>query len=110
MGKKKTGKNTGEEAVAVDPNIAATLSSWEVVRNLSYFAEDGNYGSASGLTIMETTHWNELDWRILDGASDWARPEVARVLTESYEPDADEEALRAKLANLGVDLTEYEAG
>ena len=102
MGKKKTGKNTGEEA----GSVAAT----EVVRTLSYFAEDGNYGSASGLTIMETTHWNELDWEIIDGASDWARPEVARVLTESYEPNSDEAALRAKLANLGVDLKEYEAG
>jgi hypothetical protein len=100
VGKKKTDKNAGEEAGAV--------ASTEVVRTLSYFAEDGNYGSASGLTIMETTHWNELDWEIIDGASDWARPEVARVLTESYEPDADEEALRAKLANLGVDLKEYE--
>ena len=100
MGKKKTDKNAGKEAGAVAPT--------EVVRTLSYFAEDGNYGSASGLTIMETTHWNELDWEIIDGASDWARPEVARVLTESYEPNADEGALRAKLANLGVDLKEYE--
>ncbi len=100
MGKKNTDKNTGKEAEAV--------ASTEVVRTLSYFAEDGNYGSASGLTIMETTHWNELDWEIIDGASDWARPEVARVLTESYEPNADEEALRAKLANLGIDLKEYE--
>jgi hypothetical protein len=100
MAKKNTDKNTGKEAEAV--------ATTEVVRTLSYFGEDGNYGNASGLTIMETTHWNELDWEIIDGASDWARPEVARVLTESYEPDADEEALRAKLANLGVDLKEYE--
>lgn len=100
MGKKNTDKNAGKEANAVETT--------EVVRTLSYFAEDGNYGSASGLTIMETTHWNELDWEIIDGASDWARPEVARVLTESYEPNADEEALRAKLANLGIDLKEYE--
>jgi hypothetical protein len=100
VGKKNTDKNAGKEANAVETT--------EVVRTLSYFAEDGNYGSASGLTIMETTHWNELDWEIIDGASDWARPEVARVLTESYEPNADEEALRAKLANLGIDLKEYE--
>lgn len=100
MDKENTDKNTGEEAGAVE--------STEVVRTLSYFAEDGNYGSASGLTIMETTHWDELDWEIIDGASDYARPEVARVLTESYEPNADEQALRAKLANLGVDLKEYE--
>jgi hypothetical protein len=102
VGKKETARIEKQELIA-----AATV---EVVRTLSYFAEDGNYGSASGLTIMETTHWNELDWRIIDEASDWARPEVARVLTESYEPNSDEKALRAKLANLGVDLKEYEAG
>jgi hypothetical protein len=101
------GKNKTASVEKTELIEAATV---EVVRTLSYFAEDGNYGSASGLTIMETTHWNELDWEILEGASDGARPEVARVLTESYEPNADEAALRAKLASLGVDLTEYEAG
>jgi hypothetical protein len=80
----------------------------ETVRVLNYFAEDGSYGNASGLTIMETTHWDKTDWAIIEGASDWARPEVARVLTESYEPGASEEALRARLDALGVDLTEYE--
>jgi hypothetical protein len=80
----------------------------EAVRSLHYFAEDGSYGNASGLTIMETTHWDETDWAIIEGASDWARPEVARVLTESYEPGASEEALRARLDSLGVDLTEFE--
>jgi hypothetical protein len=77
-------------------------------RALHYFAEDGSYGNASGLTIMETTHWDETDWAIIEGAADWARPEVARVLTESYEPGASEEALRARLDSLGVNLTEFE--
>jgi hypothetical protein len=80
----------------------------EVTRVINYFAEDGNYGNASGLTIMETTHWDETDWAIIESASEWARPEVARVLTESYEPGADEAALRAKLDALGIDLTEFE--
>lgn len=78
------------------------------IRSLNYFAEDGNYGDADGLTIMETTHWDETDWAIIEGASDWARPEIARILTESYEPGASEEALREKLASLGVDMTQYE--
>jgi hypothetical protein len=80
----------------------------EVVRTLNYFAEDGNYGNADGLTIMETTHWDDTDWEIIESAAEWARPEVARVLTESYEPGADEKVLRAKLDSLGIDLTEYE--
>lgn len=78
------------------------------IRSLNYFAEDGNYGDADGLTIMETTHWDKTDWAIIEGASDWARPEIARILTESYEPGASEEALREKLASLGVDMTQYE--
>ena len=87
---------------------APAAAEGEVVRTLNYFAEDGSYGNADGLTIMETTHWDDTDWAIIESASDWARPEVARVLTESYEPGANEEALRAKLDALGVDLTEYE--
>jgi hypothetical protein len=79
-----------------------------LTRTLSYFAEDGSYGNADGVTIMETTHWNETDWAIIEAAAEWARPEVARALTESYEPGADEAALRARLESLGVDLSPYE--
>jgi hypothetical protein len=80
----------------------------ELKRTLAYFAVDGNYGDASGLVVMETTHWSEIDWEIIEEADDWVRPSVARVLTESYEKDANEEALRAKLTEYGVDLSRYE--
>jgi len=69
----------------------------ETQRSLSYFAEDGNYGNAGGMVIMETTHWNELDWEIIEQVSDGDRPAVARLLTESYEPDADGEFIRNHL-------------
>jgi hypothetical protein len=80
----------------------------EVVRTLAYFAEDGNYGSADGLTIMETTHWDNIDWSIIEGARDEFRPMVARLITESYEPDANEEVLRAEFEKYGVDISDYE--
>ena len=78
-------------------------------RTLGYFAVDGSYGNAVGMTIMETTHWNETDWDIIENADDSARPELARAITESYEKDADEGALRATFEKLGVDLAQYES-
>jgi hypothetical protein len=80
----------------------------EVERTLHYFADDGNYGSADGLTIMESTHWDEIDWSIIEGAPEHFRPMVARLITESYEPDANEQALRAEFAKYGVDISDYE--
>lgn len=80
----------------------------EVTRTLHYFAVDGNYGDASGMTVMETTHWNDTDWDIIEGTVDWHRPAIARAITESYEPGASEEALRAEFEKYGVDLSQYE--
>jgi hypothetical protein len=81
----------------------------EKVRSLSYFAEDGSYGDASGLLVLETTHWSELDWQLIDMARDEARPTVARILTESYEPGANQELLRKKLEeDYGFDFSEHE--
>ena len=88
--------------------MSEEVKNTEATRSINYFAEDGNYGNADGLTIMETTHWDDTDWSIIDSAAEWARPEVARVLTESYEPGADEAALRAKLDALGIVLAEFE--
>lgn len=81
----------------------------ETQRTLSYFAEDGNYGSADGMTIMETTHWSELDWEIIEQVSDADRPTVSRLLTESYEPDADQDFIRQQLEQkYGLDFSPYE--
>lgn len=80
----------------------------ETVRSMHYFAVDGNYGDAQGLVVMETTHWDETDWDIIESTSDENRPAVAQALTESYEPGANEEALRTFLENHGVDLNQYE--
>lgn len=73
------------------------------VRTLGYFAKDGNYGDASGMMVLETTHWSDLDWQILDAAKDEDRPVVARLLTESYEPERDDDFIRAQLASYGLE-------
>jgi len=90
----------------MEENQTETLK--QVERVLHYFAEDGNYGSADGMTIMETTHWDEVDWDIIEETRDEFRPLVARILTESYEADADEAFLRAELEKYGIDISKYE--
>ena len=80
----------------------------KVTRALSYFAADGSYGDASGYVVMETTWWADIDWQIIEEASDEDRPMVARLITESYEPDADETTLRRAFQAYGIDLSKYE--
>jgi hypothetical protein len=79
-----------------------------IQRSLSYFSPDGNYGSAIGYVVMETTHWSEIDWEIIESATEEYRPIVARLITESYEPNANEETLRMMFERYGVDLSIYE--
>jgi len=57
----------------------------EAQTTLSYFAEDGSYGNAVGLMVLDTTKWTALDWEIIDSVSDNERPTVARLIAESYE-------------------------
>jgi hypothetical protein len=80
----------------------------EKIRSLSYFAEDGSYGDASGILVMETTHFSELDWQMLQDCSDEQRTTVARLIVESYEPEADQKFIREKLEEFGFDFSDYE--
>jgi hypothetical protein len=52
---------------------------------LTYFAQDGSYGDASGLTVIDTTLWIELDWEGISEVPGGKRPMVARLITETYE-------------------------
>ena len=49
-----------------------------------YFAEDGNFGSAEGLAIFDTTNWTEDDWMEIEQAGDHARVQVAREIAEHH--------------------------
>jgi hypothetical protein len=51
-------------------------------KSLTYFAVDGNYGNADGLTVIDTTGWDEGLFEILENASDEDRPKAARLLSE----------------------------
>lgn len=77
--------------------------------SLTYFAQDGNYGSADGITVMETTLWSELDWQMVEEVGDEHRSMVARLITESYEPGADQAFIRKTLEEkYGFDFAEHE--
>jgi hypothetical protein len=79
----------------------------EVKRTIGYFAEDGNYGDASGLLVLETTYWREIDWTILESASDSQRCNIARLITESYEKPEDLNELYIKFEQYGIDLDDF---
>ena len=76
-------------------------------RTLAYFALDGNYGEASGLVVMETTHWEKVDWDIIDATPDEHRASVAKLLTESYENREALADLKVKFAEYGIDLDDF---
>lgn len=76
-------------------------------RTLAYFAADGNYGNAAGLTVMETTNWEEVDWEIIEATSDEHRPAVSKLITESYENREALIELKTKFLEYGIDLDDF---
>jgi hypothetical protein len=52
---------------------------------LSYFAEDGNYGTCE-VVLLLTEHWTNADWEEVREASDRERIEVAMRINETREP------------------------
>lgn len=44
---------------------------------MSYFAQDGNYGNAVALVVVNTANFTEEDWQTIDEARDSERGEVA---------------------------------
>ena len=49
-----------------------------------YFAQDGNYGSAEGLVLVDTDQWTEQDFELIDESLDSERAEVARKIFAKY--------------------------
>lgn len=54
-------------------------------RNICYFANDGTYGDASGLLIVDVTDWNETNWRDLDDVGDHNRLVFAKLMAQTKE-------------------------
>jgi len=52
------------------------------MKQLHYFATDGNYGSADGLVIVDTSDWDDDDWAIVEyHKPEWQRPTKAAAQT-----------------------------
>ena len=48
-----------------------------VLSNSTYFADDGNYGEASGLLFINTKAWSKQNWDDIQQTSDVSRQGVA---------------------------------
>lgn len=51
---------------------------------MTYFAMDGNYGSAHGLVVIDTSGWTDKDWDRVESATDDDRFIVAVAIAEEY--------------------------
>lgn len=49
-------------------------------KKLAYFAEDGNYGPADKLEVIDTAKWTAGDWQKIENASDSERVSVAKAI------------------------------
>ena len=47
----------------------------------TYFAEDGSFGDARGLVVLDTSNLTEEDWLTIEEASDSERAQVAATLS-----------------------------
>jgi hypothetical protein len=61
------------------------------ITSITYFAKDGNYGDAAGVTIIDTSDWTDTDFEMLDGVSDEERPLAARTISEWIENGRNDE-------------------
>lgn len=50
-----------------------------------YFAQDGNYGDANDLVLVDNHYWGDLEYRILDEAGDDDRAKTAQLIQKWVE-------------------------
>jgi hypothetical protein len=127
VGKKKRHENTPEEQRLAEELLASAFpeefaekaaeigiitSPQQVVakrpvQQMHYFAIDGNYGDAAGLTIIDTGDWIETDFDAVEQASDGERPEVARLISDWIQLGRNNAFIESQLLRQGVDVSEY---
>jgi hypothetical protein len=105
VGKKETASVEKTELIAaLEPQV---IGKKRPVEQLSYFAVDGSYGDAVGLTIIDTGDWVAEDFDLIEDASDSDRPEVARLISDWIQLDRKSEEVEGRLSQLGVDAAKY---
>jgi hypothetical protein len=73
------------------------------VTSLTYFATDGNYGNAGGLTVVDTSAWTDLDFELLDGVRDELRPTAGRTISDWIEGGRTDD-YNTYFQKLGIDI------
>ncbi len=53
----------------------------------TYFATDGNCGSAEGLVVIDTSDWTESEWDIILSAPDEERARIAQEISSFSDND-----------------------
>lgn len=51
----------------------------------TYFANDGSYGDASGIVIIDTDKWTEFEWGLFEHVSDYLRTELAEDIRDWHD-------------------------
>lgn len=63
-----------------------------MVDRLTYFAPDGNFGDAAGITIIDTSAWAESDFEFVKTFADGRDlPQLARLMSEWISQEIDPE-------------------
>lgn len=74
------------------------------VESLTYFATDGSWGDAVGLTIIDTTAWTDADYEKLDGVSAENLPDAAVAVSDWVEAGREQtDEFVARFDALGVE-------
>lgn len=53
----------------------------------TYFAADGNCGSADGLVVIDTSDWTENEWNIILDAPNEERVRIAQEISSFLDKD-----------------------
>lgn len=79
--------STPSLSVPSTESVAATASIEEQYESFQkhYFSQDGNYGDADSLTVVDTSRWTSDDWDAIDEAPDYDRVRVARLIADKYQ-------------------------
>lgn len=54
-----------------------------------FFSNDGSYGDAEDLLIVDTDNWTDEDWRDIDDASDMTRLDIAKDIAERHQREQE---------------------
>lgn len=50
-----------------------------------FFSNDGSYGDADGILVVDTDTWTDEDWRDINDASDSTRLDIAKDIAERHQ-------------------------